>query len=245
MILASKETPESQIALRMRAIHISEPLIRLLLDSVSLEALTLNLDCLADRKPKDVAATFVSAVRGQWAPPAAFLARSEAKEQRYSLEQQKRQKAAQKREAERVQAEREATEQIENENLNVRFELLPTWMREEIESEILVRMQFVLQHLGEEAARNSWAATRRQIMREWDEQGRLEQNHTESTQSRPSHALLSNDKELEAFFTGLPTDKREKVEIESQKRLETSEWGISPPIIPAAPECAAPCCGKC
>lgn len=206
----------------MRAIHISELLIQLLLDSVPLEALTLNLDCLADRKPKDAAATFVSAVRGQWAPPAAFLARSEAKEERHSLERRRRQRAAQRREEERVQTEREATEQIENENLNARFELLPTWMREEIESEIRVRMQFVLQHLGEEAARNSWAATRRQIMREWDEQGRLEQSHTESTQSRPSHALLSNDKELEAFFT----DLRQRQARESGNRVSKTSRNI-------------------
>ncbi len=53
-----------------------------LLSSVSYEALRLQLDCLADRKPRDPAALFLYAVRQDLAPPPTYLERAARERQR-------------------------------------------------------------------------------------------------------------------------------------------------------------------
>ena len=214
---------KTEIERQMRAIHISEPLVQILLDSVAIGDLQLQLDCLNDRKPKDPAATFVASVRGMWSPPATFLSRREAQVRQAASESARKTKAAQQREEKQRQVQHEAAEALENQALDAQFETLHARIQGSIETEIRERMQFVLNHLGEEAARNGFAATRRQIMREWAGQGKLSDEVDQELPGERVH--FSKDSEADEFFEQLETERQNLVEDNVQNRLEGTGMG--------------------
>ncbi len=211
------EEPPSLIE-RVTALGVALPAARLLVKGTPREALELQLDCLADRHPNDAAATLVSAVRGEWKPPATYLARKEAEASAQDARPSKKRRA--EREHELAQAQRAAAEQSENKTLDARFEALPPCVRSEIDAEVARRLKFVVQHLNEGTARGGWQATRRQVMRERDAQGVLEESQAEAAaQSARVRLLLSNDSELDAQWDALPLPERERVDEQVRQRI--------------------------
>jgi hypothetical protein len=64
--------------------------------TVFAEQLALQLNCLSDRVPKDLAATFVKAVREGWAPPAKYIERQRAVERAKKVRQDQEDGSSQK-----------------------------------------------------------------------------------------------------------------------------------------------------
>lgn len=62
---------------RLESIGVDGAVARHILEQHSVEAIRLQLDCLADRKPRDPAALFLYAVRRDLGPPAPYLERIE------------------------------------------------------------------------------------------------------------------------------------------------------------------------
>jgi len=232
---------------QMLEIGLSANVAEVFFETMPHEVLSEQLDCLADRHPLNPAATFVSAVRGGWAPPSAYLARCEAQKELASNEQRNKKKHQQMVVAQQLKAENDRQEQQEMAALDKAFGEMPDGDREEIEGEVARRMQFVLDHLGREAAVNGWQATRRQILREWVEEGRdvtrgshqseqgsagsantllqreLFWNDEEIVPSGQAHSLqpaASSDTQLDNTYIKLSLTQQQEIDAAVDKRLE-------------------------
>jgi len=212
---------------RMVRLGVSAPIATQLIQEAGTDALTLQLDCLAERKPKDAAATFVAAVKGAWAPPTSYTARIEVQEQRAQNETVRRRKVAKQREQAQLQEQNDAEERVQNEALEALFVTLPDWQKELIEAEVAQRMQFVTQHVGEAAAQAGWAATRRQVLREREQI--LAEGDTAPTPEQAQQIALQNiltkDSLADEFFTSLPNEMQNEIDVEVKARL--AQTGLS------------------
>lgn len=213
---------------RVTALGVALPAAQLLARAVARDTLELQLDCLAERHPKDPAATLIAAVRGQWKPPAAYLALKESEAQAQGAQASRKRKATRERELAQAQAERVDAEHAENQALDARFHALPHSAREEIEAEVSEHMKLLVQHLSADAARGGWEAMRRQAMREHDKRDELERNDVEgphassAEQSARTRLLLSNDGELDAFWKEIDEPQRATAEAQVRERMRVA-----------------------
>ena len=71
---------QAELLQEMNAIGVSPKVANEFISNAEItpEMIRLQLDCLSDREPHDAAATFVSAVRGNWSPPGDYHKRLEA-----------------------------------------------------------------------------------------------------------------------------------------------------------------------
>ncbi len=148
---------------RMAALKVSPEVARELLQNNSLQLLRLHLDCLSDRAPKDPAAVFVKAVRGEWEAPQKYLERVEATERaqkrREAQESAQASKAAQKA----SEGAQMASQEEEASQLDEKWEQLAPEVRSRIEAEAKERLG-VLGQAGRAPA--ALAAMRRTLLRE-------------------------------------------------------------------------------
>ncbi len=155
--------PQRELLARMEKIRVSPQIARELLAGFPASAIAHQLDCLADRKPRSKAATFVKSVRELWALPDEYVARLEAQERAESRRVEQDQQEAEKA---RLRAlERQETAHLDEENsyLDAMWEKLDARTRERIDAETLGKLG-VLGSLGRgEAAR---IAFRRTALRE-------------------------------------------------------------------------------
>lgn len=118
--------------------------------------LQLQLDCLPLRNPKDPAATFVKAVRENWAPPSKFTKTT-------SAETSEKERQAHQATENRQKAQQEAAKRQEiaaNEEDATRLDDF----FEEMDDETRDRLGVLFQEGKNSAA---FAAMRRQVQREW------------------------------------------------------------------------------
>ncbi len=125
---------------RMETIKVSLPIVHELLRNNQTTALRHQLDCLADRKPRSKAATFVKSVRELWALPDEYVKRLEAQnaeeKRRVEQDQQEAEKARQKA------AERQKTARLEQEGaqLDAMWEKLDETTRERIDAQVMEKL---------------------------------------------------------------------------------------------------------
>jgi len=90
---------ESELVEKLVATGVSPTVAQELFTSFPQEQITLQLDCLSDREPKNPPATLVTAIRQGWSPPAPYTDRFEAQEReqskRAAVEAQRRSRSAQ------------------------------------------------------------------------------------------------------------------------------------------------------
>ena len=163
---APDRSPEGLRA-RMMQIGVSPETIEEFLQNVSSEILNLQLDCLRDRNPKDAAATFVKAVRENWAAPTKYTKSQSAEtneKARQAYIESENQKKAQQEAAKRQEI---AADEADVAHLDEVWEDLDNEARDEIEIETRDRLGVLFQEGKNSAA---FAAMRRQIQREFSHQ---------------------------------------------------------------------------
>lgn len=108
------------------------------------ERVPIQLACLSDRNPRDRAATLVDSIRGNWAPPAAYLKRIEAaRAQEAQRDANARQIASQA--ALRAAQEVSEAEQIqEAARLDAAFDALGAAEKAALDAEVEKRMELLL-----------------------------------------------------------------------------------------------------
>ena len=157
---------------RMLELKISPDVANELLKSTPESALTLQLDCLHDRKAKDAAAVFVKAVREGWEAPSKYFKRLEAAEHTKNAkavaEAEKREKAAQEAVASRETASQEQEAVTLDKmwgKLDARAqERLEKQVREKLEANEFLRARMQAGKLTSESP--DWLNTRRELLRE-------------------------------------------------------------------------------
>lgn len=167
MKLASEHLPDpqesSELMRQILALGVTSDVARELMEKVSGEKLRLQLECLAERDPKDSAATFVKAVREEWAPPTKHTQRKNAekheKERRASQEAENQKKAQE----EAFKRQQMAMHETEAAQLDEIFEEMDEETRTAIEIETRDRLGVLFQEGKNSAA---FAAQRRQVQRE-------------------------------------------------------------------------------
>lgn len=126
------------------------------------ERVPLQLACLGDRKPKDAAATLVAAIRGNWAPPAAYVKRIEAqKAQEVQREAQARESAA-KAAVKQAQEETEARQAQEGARLDAEYDALSAKAKTKMKTEVEKRLEYLTPALRTDFARQMM---RREILK--------------------------------------------------------------------------------
>jgi hypothetical protein len=154
---------KEELLAQMTKIKISPEVAQSLLETVPAAHLRLQLDCLADREPRDHAATFVKAVRESWEAPAKYLERQKttqrAKKAQTNKEASRLRKAAQ----EAVAREEKASQEQESARLDALWESLDSPTRERLEAEAKQKLG-VLGQSGR--AQGALDATRRNLLRE-------------------------------------------------------------------------------
>ncbi len=161
------EQPQSDPRERMRQIGVSPETIEEFLQTVKHETLGLQLDCLLDREPKDAAATFVKAVRENWAAPTKYTKNQVAEtseKKRQAHQETEDQKKAQQEAAKRQEI---ATDEADATRLDALWEEMDNDTRDHIETEARDRLGVLLQE-GKNSPR--FAAMRRNVMRELQDQ---------------------------------------------------------------------------
>ncbi len=139
---ASEEWSDEQRELlaRMEGVKVSSPIAHELLRNNAPSALRHQLDCLADRKPRSKAATFVKSVRELWALPDEYVKRLEAQEaelnRRVEFDLQEAEKARQKA-AERAQ---EAQSEEEAVRLDAMWDKLDEITRARIDAQVMGKL---------------------------------------------------------------------------------------------------------
>lgn len=154
---------EDSLAAQIEKIGVSGAVARELLDKFGAGEIELQLACLSDREPRDAAATFVKAVRENWAPPGAYTAKLEDLERetarRAAREEEERRKEAQAQ-IERQERERQG---VENAQLDAMWERLDAPTRERLEREATEKLG-ILGRTGR--AQAALVAMRRAVLRE-------------------------------------------------------------------------------
>jgi len=161
---ASPESAQDASLLQqMIDLKVSPDVARQLLTSTPKTHLLSQLNCLADREPKDPAATFVKAVREQWEPPAKYFERQEAAE--HTAQSKREQESAVARKAVQQAKEREEQAATEREaaQLDKVWASLDDRTRERIEKEAVERLGILGQTGRAQAA---LSAMRRSLLRE-------------------------------------------------------------------------------
>ena len=154
---------ERELLGRMVALKVSPDVARQLLHDTPSEALQLQLDCLDDREPRDSAATFVKAVRENWALPGKYLERLEGQERAQKAKAYQETKKAQKAAEEALASQQMASQEAEAERLDAIWATLDVSSQESIESEARQRLG-VLGQSGR--AQGALQAMRRNLLRE-------------------------------------------------------------------------------
>ena len=155
--------PQRELLARMENIRVSPQIARELLDGFPASAIEHQLDCLADRKPRSKAATFVKSVRELWALPDEYVARLEAHEDAKNRRAYQDQQEAEKARLRALEGQEEARLGEENARLDAMWEKLDENSRQRIDAGVAGKLG-VLGHLGRgEAAR---LAFRREALRE-------------------------------------------------------------------------------
>lgn len=154
---------QSELLARMTALKVSPDVARQLLHSAPADALRLQLDCLDDREPRDSAATFVKAVRGEWELPGKYLERLEGQERAQAAKAYQEAKIAQKAREEVVAAQEKVSQQADAERLDALWATLDVSTQQNMESEARQRLG-VLGQSGR--AHGALQAMRRNLLRE-------------------------------------------------------------------------------
>jgi hypothetical protein len=147
----------------MVTIKVSPDVARELLASTPIEALQFQLDCLAERDPRDNAATFVKAVREGWEAPGKYVQRQEAAERAVRAKQHQEASRARKAAEQAVEREKQEVAEQEASQLDVIWEKLDPKTRQRIETEAKERLG-VLGQMGR--AQGALLAMRRNLLRE-------------------------------------------------------------------------------
>lgn len=162
---------QSALLTRMQALKVSSDIARELLENYPAGAIEQQLDALPDRKPRSKAATFVKAVRGEWALPEEYQTRLEAQERaknrRLGLDQQEAENARLRA----LEAVKTASLEAESARLDAMWEKLDPLTRQRIEADTLGKLG-VLGSLGRGHAAKT--AFRRSALRELLAQGQAE-----------------------------------------------------------------------
>ena len=148
---------------RMAALKVSPDVAHQLLRDIPSEDLQLQLACLADREPRDSAATFVKAVRENWALPGKYLERLKAQEDTQKAKAYQQAEEVQKAAQAALAAQETASQQAETEKLDDIWETLDASTRESIENQARQRLG-VLGQSGR--AQGALHAMRRNLLRE-------------------------------------------------------------------------------
>ena len=160
----TSSSPEAALLTRMVSIGVSESIARELLRDFHHCGIEKQLDCLADRKPRSRAATFVKSVRELWALPDEYVKRVEAQEReqmhRVEWEQAKVEKTRQKA-AERDQM---AKEEADAKRLDDLWGKLDATTRDRIQSQVMERLGILGRTGRAQAAAD---AMRRSLLREF------------------------------------------------------------------------------
>lgn len=148
---------------RMMQIGVSPETVEEFLQTANSETLNLQLDCLRDRNPKDAAATFVKAVRENWAAPTKYTKNQNAEtneKARQAYIESENQKKAQQETAKRQEI---AAGIADASHLDEVWDDMDNQSRDEIEIETRDRLGVLFQEGKNSAA---FSAMRRQIQRE-------------------------------------------------------------------------------
>lgn len=154
---------QQQLLTRMRHIRVSPAIAHELLDQWPASAILHQLDCLADRKPRNRAATLVKSVREMWALPQEYVARIEAQEAEEKRRAHADQQEAEKTRLRALEAQETARLEEENARLDAMWEKLDVNTRQRIEVEVTAKAGILGQLGRAEAAK---VAFRRQALRE-------------------------------------------------------------------------------
>ncbi len=136
-----KATPECDLLQRMLDLKITPDVANELHKTVPAEQLTLQLDCLSDRAPKDLAATFVKAAREGWAPPAKYFERQEAAERAKKARAVQEMAQAQKVAQTAVKREEQASQEQEAAALDEMWNTLDESVQSRLEQQVRERLE--------------------------------------------------------------------------------------------------------
>lgn len=148
---------------RILNLKVSPHIARQLLEETPVADLEVQLDCLDDREPRDVAATFVKAVREQWELPASYIQRQQAENRARQTKAYQTSKKIQEAREEAIAREEKASQEEEERHLDAIWETLDPISQRTLENEAR-QMLGVLGQTGR--ARGALQAMKRNLLRE-------------------------------------------------------------------------------
>ncbi len=158
-----EKSERDELLALMAALKVAPSVAQEIVASAAAAEIQLQLDCLADRNPKDAAAVFVSAVRGKWEVPAKYLERVEAAKRAAAAEAECSKARDAKVQQKAATAQQRANAATEEETLSAALEALPECDKKRIESQARERLG-VLGMAGRAPA--ALSAMMRTLMRE-------------------------------------------------------------------------------
>lgn len=148
---------------RMTQIGVSPATAEEFLQTVAPDAIELQLDCLEERRPNDPAATFVKAVRENWALPTRYTKRKNAKTRQEEIQASQEAEKQKKAQEEAARREEMALGEVEETKFDALWDTLDQQTQDRIEIEVRDRLG-VLDTGGKNSPR--FAAMRRIVIRE-------------------------------------------------------------------------------
>jgi hypothetical protein len=132
---------DQELLQRVLDLNITPDVAKELIKHNTEKNILLQLDCLADRDPKDLAATFVKAVREGWAPPAKYIERQKAIERQKKAREHQEAAQAQKVAQKAVQRQEQASQQQEAAELEEIWNNLDAQAQSRLEQQVRQRLE--------------------------------------------------------------------------------------------------------